>query len=101
MIPPISGAIPTIPAIPTSATIKPTTATNNTHSFAQAAANALNAVQQTQTQSNNLALQAATGHGNVADYMISATQASLAIQMTTAVRDKAVSAFNQIMAMPL
>ncbi|MDQ1499053.1 MAG: flagellar hook-basal body complex protein FliE, partial [Actinomycetota bacterium] len=43
---------------------------------------------------------AATGDlTNVHDYMIAATEASLATQLTVAVRNKAVEAFNQIMNM--
>ncbi len=53
-----------------------------------------------QTNADSLAVQAATGDlTNVHDYMIAATEASLATELTVAVRNKAVEAFNQIMNM--
>jgi flagellar hook-basal body complex protein FliE len=49
---------------------------------------------------DNLAIQAATGDlADVHEYTIAATQAELATQLTVAVRDKAVEAFNDIMRM--
>jgi flagellar hook-basal body complex protein FliE len=84
----------------TSAT-SPTGAANNVgaNSFGNAAANLVDGLQQTQDTADSLAVQASTGGGNVGDVMIAATQASLATNMTVAVRDKAVEAFNQIMGM--
>ena len=61
---------------------------------------ALDGLQATQTKADSLAVQAATGDlTNVHDYMIAATEASLATELTVAVRNKAVEAFNQIMNM--
>lgn len=68
-------------------------------SFSDVAAQALDSLQQTQNASNTQALQAATGQGNPADLMIASTEASLQTQLTVAVRNQAVDAFNQIMAM--
>jgi len=49
---------------------------------------------------DSLAVQAATGDlADVHEYTIAATQAELATQLTVAVRDKAVEAFNDIMRM--
>jgi flagellar hook-basal body complex protein FliE len=57
-------------------------------------------VQDTQNTANNLAVQAATGNlTDVHNYTIAATEASLQTELTVAVRDRAVDAFNQIMAM--
>ena len=68
-------------------------------SFADVAAQAVDSLQATQSAANHQALLAATGQGNVADLMISSTEATLDTQMTVALRDKAVDAFNQIMGM--
>jgi len=61
---------------------------------------AIDNLQQTQTKSDDLAMQVATGKlTNIHDYMIAANQAEIATQLTVAVRNKAVDAFNQIMNM--
>jgi flagellar hook-basal body complex protein FliE len=68
--------------------------------FASALSHGLDQLQQLQTKSDDLAVQAATGSLTDAhDYMIASTQASLATQLTVAVRNKAVEAFNDIMRM--
>ena len=64
--------------------------------------NALQGVQSSQDAANNLAVQAATGDlTDVHNYTIAATEASLQTELTVAVRDRAVEAFNQIMAMQI
>jgi len=69
-------------------------------SFGQTLVKALDGLQASQTKADGLAVQAATGDlTNVHDYMIAATEASLATELTVAVRNKAVEAFNQIMNM--
>lgn len=61
---------------------------------------ALENLQQTTDRSDTLATQMATGElTDVHEYMIAATQTELATQLTVAVRNKAVDAFNQIMNM--
>ena len=68
--------------------------------FGSALSNGLDQLQQMQSTSDNLAVQAATGSlTDVSQYMIASTQASLATQLTVAVRNKAVEAFNDIMRM--
>jgi flagellar hook-basal body complex protein FliE len=62
-------------------------------------ADLVDSLQNQQDNADKLALSAATGDGNVGDVMIAATQASLSTNMTVAVRNKAVEAFNQIMGM--
>ncbi|MCM0622568.1 flagellar hook-basal body complex protein FliE [Nocardioides bruguierae] len=55
-----------------------------------------------QKTADQLAVQAATGDlENLHDYTIAATQASVATQVTVAVRNKAVEAFTEIMRMPI
>jgi flagellar hook-basal body complex protein FliE len=91
------AAIPAIPAVTAPA---PSAASTPSDSFAAALGHGLGQLQQTQTTSDNLAVQAATGDLNdVHDYMIASTEASLATQLTVAVRNKAVDAFNEIMRM--
>jgi len=75
-------------------------AVNGTQSFGQSLVKALDGLQGAQTRADGLAVKAATGDlTNVHDYMIAATEASLATELTVAVRNKAVEAFNQIMNM--
>ena len=77
-----------------------TTAATNTQSFGQTMTQALDSLSGAQAKADNLAIQASTGNlTNVHDYMIAATEASLAPQLTVAVRHNAVEAFNQIMNM--
>jgi flagellar hook-basal body complex protein FliE len=75
-------------------------AVHGTQSFGHTLVKALDGLQGAQTKADGLAVQAATGDlTNVHDYMIAATEASLATELTVAVRNKAVEAFNQIMNM--
>jgi flagellar hook-basal body complex protein FliE len=68
--------------------------------FGNVVVNALQGVQDSQDTANNLAVQAATGDlTDVHNYTIAATEASMQTELTVAVRDRAVDAFNQIMAM--
>jgi flagellar hook-basal body complex protein FliE len=68
--------------------------------FASALAGGLDNVQALQNKSDDLAVKAATGSlTDVHDYMIASTEASLATQLTVAVTNKAVAAFNDIMRM--
>ena len=68
--------------------------------FGEVITKALNSVEGSQNQADQLATKAATGDlTDIHDYMIAATEASLATQLTVAVRNKAVEAFNQIMNM--
>jgi len=68
--------------------------------FGSMLTNGINHLQGLQTTSDNLALQAATGDlTDVHDYIIASTEANLATQLTVAVRNKALDAFNEIMRM--
>jgi flagellar hook-basal body complex protein FliE len=70
--------------------------------FASVLASSLDGLHATQSKADGLALQAATGDlKDVHDYMIASNEASLATQMTVAIKNKAVDAFNQIMGMPV
>lgn len=62
----------------------------------------LDGLQQTQNNADGLAVKAATGDLNdIHAYTIAATEASLATELTVAVRNRAVEAFNEIMRMPV
>ena len=92
----ISGVTPVIAPSAVSPASSPTSGTD----FAGQLTKGLDALQGTQTKSDNLAVQAATGNlQDVHDYMIASSEASLAMQLTTAVRNKALDAFNEIMRM--
>jgi flagellar hook-basal body complex protein FliE len=68
--------------------------------FGAALGRGLEQLQQVQGKADNLAVQAAAGTlADPAEYMIASTQASLATQLTVAVRNKALDAFNEIMRM--
>ncbi len=71
-----------------------------TGSFAATLGRHLDGVQQLQGAADTKAVQAATGDlTDVHDYMIAATQARVATELTVTVRNKAVEAFNEIMRM--
>jgi flagellar hook-basal body complex protein FliE len=68
--------------------------------FAAKLAQGLQSLQQLHTNADGLGVKAATGSLTDAhDYMIASTQASLATELTVAVRNKAVEAFTEIMRM--
>lgn len=68
--------------------------------FGSAVVNALENLQSSQAATDKLAEQAATGDLKaIEDYMVMATETQLATQLTVAVRNRAVEAFNDIMRM--
>jgi flagellar hook-basal body complex protein FliE len=89
-------------SIPPGDSVTAAAGANGSSSFGTSFSKVLDGLQATQTKADNLAVQAATGDlTNVHDYMIAATEASLATELTVAVRNKAVEAFNSIMHMPV
>ena len=61
---------------------------------------AVDSLQATQSNADTLATQAATGNlTDVQNYMVAAQQADVATQLTVAVRNGALTAFDQIMNM--
>lgn len=71
-------------------------------SFATTLGNGLEAVAGAQSKAEGLAVQAATGSlTDVHQFTMAATQAQLATELTVAIRNKAVEAFNDILRMPL
>lgn len=98
VIPPVTPTLPPAPAAP----ITPATTAQATTGFSNALTSAVDNLGSVQAKADNLAMQAATGTlQNPHDYLIAATEASLTTQMTVAVRNKAIEAFNEIMRMPL
>jgi flagellar hook-basal body complex protein FliE len=92
----LSGLTPVTPPVTPAAT-QGTSGTD----FAQELSKGLDNLQGLQGKADTLAVQAATGSlTDVHDYTIAATEASLATQLTVAVRNKAVDAFNEIMRIP-
>jgi flagellar hook-basal body complex protein FliE len=70
--------------------------------FAGMISNALDSVQAAQQNADGLAAKAATGNvADIQDYLIATTQATVDTQITAAVRDKAIQAFQSIMGMPV
>ncbi|TXR55181.1 flagellar hook-basal body complex protein FliE [Quadrisphaera setariae] len=69
-------------------------------SFAATLNSSLENVQRLQANASDLAVQAATGDlDDVHDYMIAAAKSSMATEVTVAIRNKALEAFNDIMRM--
>ncbi|MGB5758338.1 MAG: flagellar hook-basal body complex protein FliE [Acidimicrobiales bacterium] len=70
--------------------------------FAQAISNALDTISGLEYEVTAASQQAATGDLNsVSDYMIATSEAQLATEVTVAIRDRAIAAFNDIMRMQL
>ncbi len=75
-------------------------ATGPNSDFANILSNSLEHVQQLQTRSSDLAVQVADGTlSDPAQYTMASTEAGLALELTMAVRNKAVEAFQEIMRM--
>jgi len=69
-------------------------------SFSTLLSSGLDHLQQTQATADDLATQAATGQlTDPAQYMIASTEAQVTTELTVALRNKAVDAFNEIMRM--
>ena len=89
---------------PTGALAKatPTATSADASGFSGSISKALEELDQLHSTADGYATQAATGElESVTDYLVAATEAQLATQVTVAVRNKAVEAFNDIMRMPV
>jgi flagellar hook-basal body complex protein FliE len=81
---------------------KGATAAEGASSFGDLVAQGVQSLEATQQTADQLALKAATGDlTDMHDYLIAATKASLATDLTVAVRNKAVDSFNEIMRMQI
>ena len=75
-------------------------AADRSNAFEKAVGGALDDLNSKQLKADQLARDAATGKlQNIEEYMLAATDAQLGTQLTVAVRNKAVEAFNDIMRM--
>ena len=100
MTAPIGAISGVSPVLAPTATSTASAAGSSGSGFAAQLSRGLESLQATQTKSDDLAVKAATGSLQDAhDYMIASSEASLAMQLTTAVRNKALDAFNEIMRM--
>lgn len=77
-----------------------TTATGGASGFGTALTGAVDNLESTQRTADALAVRAVTGDlEDVHEYTIAATEAKLTMELTAAVRNKAVDAFNEILRM--
>jgi flagellar hook-basal body complex protein FliE len=104
---PAVGPVAFTPFVPSTLPVDSATATGATQGstgadFGQLLANGLQRFEGLQDQTSQLAVQAATGDlSAIHDYTITATEAAVATQLTAAVRNKALEAFQSIMQMPI
>jgi flagellar hook-basal body complex protein FliE len=94
------------PTLPTagSSSVTSSSATSKASgaAFGDMVLDGLDRLEGVQDKADGLAVQAATGDLNdIHDYTIAATEASVTAQLTVAVRNKALEAFNEIMRMPI
>jgi len=97
-IPPIPPITSVASAAPASATPE-ATAASGTDGFANMLGSALDQLNTTTSNAETLAIEGATGQANVADVTVAATEAQLAVQLATTVRNEGVTSLNSIMSM--
>jgi len=74
--------------------------TESAAGFADSVGSALNKLGEAEAKADSAALAGATGDlASVSDYMVAATEAQLTTEVTVAVRNRAIEAFNDIMRM--
>ncbi|MFL6025052.1 MAG: flagellar hook-basal body complex protein FliE [Marmoricola sp.] len=96
------GGVGFTPFVPATVAPTGTSAAKSTsgHDFGNLVLDGIDKLEAVQDKSDQLAVKAATGDLNsIHDYTIAATEASVTTQLTVAVRNKAVEAFNEIMRM--
>ncbi len=98
MIPPIIPVSAMASASPASAAPAATASVGN-DGFANLLGSALDQLNATTSNADTLAIEGATGQANIADVTVAATEAQLAVQLATTVRNEGVTALNSIMSM--
>jgi flagellar hook-basal body complex protein FliE len=97
-----SAALTSLQQAQSAASTAGTSAAEANSSFGDMVSQGIHSLDATQQSADKLALQAATGDlSDMHDYLIAATKASLATDLTVAVRNKAVDSFNEIMRMQI
>lgn len=95
-----SAALPALPSLPSVGAGPVGAAAPGGQDFPKMVVDAIENLEGLQATSDQLATQATTGDlTDVHDYMIASTEATVATELTVAVRNKAVEAFNSIMQM--
>lgn len=79
----------------------PVSHANLPSNFGQLIGQALNGLQNSQTQANSTIQQAMTGQVSVTQAMVAMTQAQSTLDIATSVQNQAISAYQSIMNMPL
>ncbi len=98
----MSGIAPIQPIAPFSADATSSATAAGGADFGASLSQGIDALQQTQSTADGLATKAATGSlSDITDYMVASNEATIATQLTTAVRDKAVTAFTSVMNMQM
>jgi flagellar hook-basal body complex protein FliE len=101
------GFQPYVPPTMSPASVTATAGTSGTSavgssSFSELLTDGIDRLEAVQDKSDKLAVQAATGDlDDIHDYTVAATEASVTAQLTVAVRNRALEAFNEIMRMPI
>jgi flagellar hook-basal body complex protein FliE len=97
------GFTPSVaPVMPTGTEAVNSTSKTSGADFGDMLVQGLDNLEAVQDKSDKLAVQAATGDlDDIHDYTIAATEASVTAQLTVAVRNRAMEAFNEIMRMPI
>jgi flagellar hook-basal body complex protein FliE len=92
-------AAPPAPTAPGSGTQAPGSAAPASGGFASALNTAVSSLNDSQIQADQAAQTLANGGGDIAGAMIATEKASLQMQFAFAIRNRAISAYQQIMAM--
>jgi flagellar hook-basal body complex protein FliE len=96
----IAGVAPVKPALPVDPTAGTAAVAAPNNDFASMLSQGLQSVQSSTANADNLAVQVANGSlQDPAQYTMAATEASLGLSLTMAIRNKAVDAFQEIMRM--